>query len=350
MEPKTSGSRTKVGLQVIFGTGPVGCAAARHLLEQGLSVRMVNRSGRRPVGLLEDLAPDAQARLEFRAADVMDAVEARAVCAAATHIYHCMNVSYELWRRDLPVMHASLLGAAVAHGAVLAVAENLYMYDRAAAVISEDAPIDPPSRKGKLVRALHENLARAGRENGLAWVSVRASDFYGPGALLQSVFGTVRFLDPLFAGKRLGMIGNLDLPHTYTYVGDYGRALAIAALRPDAHGAAWIVPNDRTLTTREVAQMFFSAADRAPGLARIPRAAIAAAGLFSPLLRELLEVLHQKEQPYRVDGSRFSARFGLEPTRLEDGVRMTLEWYASTRSGSAPHGALRGAAIRPSAG
>jgi nucleoside-diphosphate-sugar epimerase len=274
----------------------------------------------------------------------MNAVQAHEAAAGATHLYHCVNVSYELWGRDLPVMHANLVGAAAAHGAVLAVAENLYMYDRAALVINEDAPVDPPSRKGRLVQSLHDNLARAGSESGLAWVSVRASDFYGPGALLQSVFGTTRFLDPLFSGKRPGMIGNPDLPHTYTYIGDYGRALAIAALRPEAHGAAWIVPNDRTLTTREVAQMFFSAAGRTPGLARIPRAAIAAAGLFSPLLREVLEVLHQKEQAYVVDGGRFSARFGLEPTPLEEGVRMTLEWYAST-----PNGALRGAAMGASA-
>jgi 2-polyprenyl-6-methoxyphenol hydroxylase-like FAD-dependent oxidoreductase len=60
METKTSTIRAKAGLQVIFGTGPVGCAAARHLLEQGLSVRMVNRSAKPPVGLLENLAPGLQ--------------------------------------------------------------------------------------------------------------------------------------------------------------------------------------------------------------------------------------------------------------------------------------------------
>jgi uncharacterized protein YbjT (DUF2867 family) len=104
MDTRSSKEPAKTGLQVIFGTGPVGCAAARHLLEEGLPVRMVNRSGRRPVGLFEDLAPDLLARLEFRAANVMDAAETRAAAAGATHIYHCVNVSYELWRRDLPAM------------------------------------------------------------------------------------------------------------------------------------------------------------------------------------------------------------------------------------------------------
>ena len=326
----------KAGLQVIFGTGPVGSAAARHLLEEGLPVRMVNRSGRRPVGLFEDLAPHLQARLEFRAADAMDAEEARAASQGATHIYHCAHVSYELWRRDLPVLHANLVDAAVSHGAVLAVAENLYMFARQLPVITEDSPIDPPSRKGRIVQALHQKLQAAGSERGLAWVSVRASDFYGPGAVLQSVFGTERFLDPLLSGRRPGVIGNPDLPHTFTYVEDYGRALAVAALRPDARGAAWIVPNDRTLTTRQVAAMFFAAADRAPGLTRIPRAVLVLAGLFNPTIREVVEVLHQKEEPYVVDGSRFGSRFGFEPTPLEEGVKRTLAWYEA-RSGAAEH-------------
>jgi nucleoside-diphosphate-sugar epimerase len=212
------------------------------------------------------------------------------------------------------------------------------MFRRNTVPINEDSPVDPPSRKGRMVQMLHESLERAGRERGLAWVSVRASDFYGPGARLQSVFGTVRFLDPLFSGRRPGVIGNPELPHTYTYVGDFGRTLAVAALRPDAHGAAWIAPNDRTVTTRKMAEMFFTAADRSPGLSRIPRLAIALAGLFNPAIREVLEVLHQKEEPYVVDGSRFSSRFGLEPTRLEEGVDRTLQWYRATR----------GPAVRPS--
>ena len=65
---------------------------------------------------------------------------------------------------------------------------------------------------------------------------MRASDFYGPGATEQSLFGTVRFLDPLFAGKPTLLIGDIDQPHSFTYVEDFGRALAVAALDPQAYG------------------------------------------------------------------------------------------------------------------
>jgi nucleoside-diphosphate-sugar epimerase len=208
------------------------------------------------------------------------------------------------------------------------------MYARGTGVINESTPEIPPSRKGKLQHGLHGRLIEAGERRGLKWVSVRASDFYGPGAILQSVFGTTRFLDPLFAGKRPGLLGDPDLPHTYTFVGDYGRALAHAALNPEAYGRAWIVPNDRTMTSREVARLFFAAAGRGTDVSRIPRVLLAALGPFRAVFRELGEVLYQKEERYVVDGSLFGSRFAFTPTPLEEGIRRTLEWYEGRRQ---PH-------------
>jgi nucleoside-diphosphate-sugar epimerase len=54
-------------------------------------------------------------------------------------------------------------------------------------------------------------------------------------------------------------------------------------------------------------------------------------GLFSPLLREIPEVLYQKEEPYVVDGGNFQRRFGFSPTTLEEGVRRTMAWYRALR-------------------
>ena len=320
---------------VIFGTGPVGCAAAGLLLDKGLSVRMVSRGGREPAGAFRSLPPERREKLSFLSVDAMDMAAVRAAARGATHVYYCVNASYEDWDKVLPVMRGNIVRAAAENGAVLAAAENLYMYAKGLPVIREEALIDPPSRKGGLMQRLHNELVAAGVEGGLRWTAVRASDFYGPGSTGQSLFGTERFLNPLFAGKRPLLWGNLDMPHTFTYVGDYGRALATAALSPDAHGKAWIVPNDRTVTTRQLARLFFDAAGfsngAAPKIQRLPRVGFAAAGLFSPLMREVLEVLYQKEEPYLVDGSRFRDAFGFVPTTLEEGVRRTLEWYRERR-------------------
>jgi len=313
----------------------VGCSAAGLLLERGHRVRMVNRSGNRPAGAFIRLSAERGANLDFISADARDLAAVRLATRGATHLYNCVNVMYQDWEKVLPIMHANILRAATENGAVLAAAENLYMYARGLPVIDDCASVDPPSRKGRLIRRLHETLVDAGNQEGLKWTTVRASDFYGPLATGQSLFGTERFLNPLFAGKRSMLWGKPDMPHTYTYVEDYGRALAVAALAPEAYGKAWIVPNDRTVTTGELAQLFFEAAGfangKAPKILWMPRAGFAIAGLFSPLMREVLEVLYQKEEPYVVDGSKFRKTFGFEPTPLEEGVRRTLEWYELTK-------------------
>jgi len=290
---------------------------------------MVNRSGKLPPAWAGAKAPG----LDVASADAMDASAVSAVSAGASHIYNCLHAPYNMWEQILPSLYSNLISAAATAGAVLGIAQNLYMYARGVSVINEEARVDPPSRKGRLILRLHETLEEAGARSGLRWTTVRASDFYGPLATEQSLFGTVRFLDPMFAGKRGLLIGNIDQPHTYTYVGDYGRALATAALRSEALGRAWIVPNDRTLTTRALAEMFFAAAGRPPRIRRASRGALAVLGLFNPVIREIPEVLYQKEEPYVVDGSRFASTFGFAPTPLEEGVRRTLEWYRRWSAG-----------------
>ncbi len=314
-------------VHVIFGNGPVGSAAARSLLEKGFRVRIACRSGRRPPVLFDELPADLAQRFEFVVADATNREDTLRAAQGASHIYHCANVLYQDWWRLLPPIQENLVAAALQERAVLAVSENLYMYARGVPVIDDTTPEIPPTRKGLLRKELHEQLVSAGTSQGLAWTSVRASDYYGPGAKLQSMFGTQLFLDPLFNGGRPRVVGALDQPHSVTYVEDYGRALAVAALDPRARGRSWIVPNDRSRTTREVAQVFFDAAGRKKTLGVIPRPLIAAAGIFNPLLREVVEMLYQKEEPYVVDGSRFAAAFSFTPTPLEEGVRRTLAWY-----------------------
>jgi nucleoside-diphosphate-sugar epimerase len=268
--------------------------------------------------------------LEYASADALDAHAAVEAGSGASHIYHTVNAPYPDWQRVLPAIQQNIIAAARHHGAVLAVTENLYAYARGAAVIDENTPEVPSTRKGLLRKELHDRLVEAGGQGGVTWTSVRASDYYGPGATLQSVFGTQLFLDALYNGKRPRVVGDPDQPHTYTYVGDYGRALAVAALDPHAYGQAWIVPNDRTMSARQAAEIFFQEAGKRTRLSRIPHAVIAAAGVFSPLLRELTEMLYQKEEPYVVDGSRFAAQFDFAPTPFEEGVRRTIAWYEAT--------------------
>lgn len=79
--------------------------------------------------------------------------------------------------------------------------------------------------------------ALAAHDQGRVRVAIgRAADFYGPfvtdSALGERVFG------PLIAGKTAQLVGDIDQPHTYTFVGDFGEALAVLGEHDKADGQA----------------------------------------------------------------------------------------------------------------
>ena len=72
------------------------------------------------------------------------------------------------------------------------------------------------------------------------WPSSRASDFVGPG-VRGSAFGN-RFFDPLRVGKPAQTAGNVDVPHSVTYVPDLAEALVRVAEDDRSWGRAWHAP------------------------------------------------------------------------------------------------------------
>ncbi|MEI6877015.1 MAG: hypothetical protein WCL50_18025, partial [Spirochaetota bacterium] len=77
-------AKEELGLQVVFGMGPVALATARSLLEKGLRVRMLSRSGKAPTDFSASLGADAADRLEIGRVDAMDRAAVLAAAKGAT--------------------------------------------------------------------------------------------------------------------------------------------------------------------------------------------------------------------------------------------------------------------------
>jgi nucleoside-diphosphate-sugar epimerase len=307
-------------LAVILGAGPVGVSVAQQFLDRGVAVRFVTRSGR-PVGL-----PGT----ETVAGDIRDKATLVAASAGATILVHAVGIGYQDWARDLPPMHEAVLATAEATGAVAVFVENLYSYSAGASPLNEASPEVAPTRKGALRKALSEQWLKAHQEGRIRGVSVRASDYWGPGATrtLNSHFGS-RFFPELEAGKPVTFLGNPDASHSYTYLPDFARALADVALDPTAWGQIWVSPSLAPTTARTVALKFAQAAGRTVKVGRYPRPVVRLLGLFNPLIREVVEMLYQFEETFTVDASRFEARFGWKATDLDTAVRQTWEAHLS---------------------
>jgi nucleoside-diphosphate-sugar epimerase len=315
-------------LHVVFGTGPLGRSVMWELLKRGKKVRMVNRSGR---------MTDLPVGVEVVAANVYDPAQSRAAADGAVVVYNCVAPAYSgaAWETDLPRMWRNILEAAKETGARLVIGDNLYMYDQAAGPIREDRPMCATTRKGRARAKAVEAMLQAHREGRVRVTFGRGSDFFGPYATDQSHLGS-RVFPALLEGQPVSLIGDIDLPHTLTYIEDFGKALVILGQRDEAFGQVWHVPNAPTQTKREVLELAAKLAAKPLKIQTLRGFALGAASLFVPVLREVREMLYQFERPYLVDSSKFVQAFGDFHTPMEEALRRTLGWYGQLTSRAKP--------------
>jgi len=304
--------------QVIFGSGPLAQAVMRALLKSGKPIKMVNRSGKRPA--------EAAEAVEVIAGDAYQPEFTRPVCKGAAAVYQCAQPAYHQWVKLFPSLQAAILEGAAANAAKLIVAENLYMYgDTNGQPFHEGLPYAARTRKGKVRAEMSQALLEAHRTGKVRVAMGRGADFYGPGVLGSSL--GERTIIPMLQGKPAEVTGSLDQPHTYTYINDFGKALAILGEREEALGQAWHVPNPPTLTQRELVGLFFKEAGLEPKFSVMGRPMLMLGGMFIPAAREVVEMLYEFEKPFRVETAKFIQAFGNIATSHETAVKETLAWY-----------------------
>lgn len=301
-------------LHGIFGTGPVGLATAGALLKRGHQVRLVNRSGQAEV----------PAGAELVAADALNPAQAKAAVAGASVVYGCAQPAYTRWPKDFPPLQRAILDAVADAGAKLVLADNLYMYGDVNSPIHETLPYAATTRKGKVRAAMAEEALAAHKEGKVRVAIGRASDFYGP-FVLESALGN-RVFGPLLQGKPAQLVGDIDQPHSYTFIGDFGEALVILGERDEADGQAWHVPNAATRSTREIVTKAFELAGQTPKMSGMGRLMMRVGGIFIPGARETVEMMYEFEKPFVVDDSKFKRTFGDLSTGFEEGLEQTLAW------------------------
>ncbi len=308
-----------MSFHLVVGHGPAGAATARLLAEQGHEVRVVTRGGR-PAG-------PAVEGIGHLALDASDPARLTQAARGAVAIHGCAAPPLAQWAAQWPALTSALCAAAEDSGAVLVMLGNLYGYGPVEGPLTEDLPPAATGPKGR-VRAAGWEQARALHEAGrIRAVEVRASDFFGPGVTDGGHLAS-RAMPNLLKGRPVAVLGDPDTPHSWTYLPDVARAMAELATEERAWGRPWHVPTAPALPVRAMVERLAAEAGTGPvAVRRLSPVLLGAAGLFSPLVRELREVRYQFDRPFVMDSSAYEAAFTLRATPLEQQLEATVGWW-----------------------
>lgn len=305
-------------LHVIFGTGPVGLSLAEELLARSKRVRLVNRSGKGQIPLGAELVAGDASRLSI----------VQELSRGAAVIYNATHAPYEQWPEILPRFQENMIESAATAGAKLVVIDTLYVYGEThGQPMTEAMPYAATSRKGRLRAELTWGYLQAHRTGKVRVALGRAADFFGP-RVLNSSLGQYVFPAAL-SGQPILTLGNIDLPHSYSYMPDIARSLVVLGEREEALGQDWLLPVAPAVSTREVSQLIEQALGHPLQLFSVPSIEQARElGIFDETFAsEYRELFYQYTEPQIVDARAIEHAFGLHATPLEEALRTTIRWY-----------------------
>lgn len=303
---------------LVVGAGPVGSTTAVRLADIGHRVTVLSRSGRGP----------AHPGVDLVVGDANDPDTLARHLDGSGALVNAANPPYHRWPQDWPPLHRAMCTASERTGALLVVMDNLYAFGAGAAMpMREDSPLHPTGHKGAVRAEMATSLMEAHAAGRLRAAIVRASDFYGPG-VRTSAFAD-RVVPQVIAGKKVSLLGSLDVPHVVSYMPDVAATIAAVITRPHAAGHTWLVPNSPAVTQRQVVEAFARAAGTTVKVSAVPRIAITVGGLVVPLFRELKETWYQFTEPWTTDSTRTETELGVAPTSLDEGAAATVAWWRS---------------------
>jgi nucleoside-diphosphate-sugar epimerase len=237
-----------------------------------------------------------------------DAASLRAAVRGMDTLIHMVGVPYDAFHLHPRLMRA-VVEAAEAEGVrrVLLIG-TAYPFGRPqAARVDESHPRMPHTFKGQMRKEQEDILMEADARGALRGLILRLPDFYGPGVERS-------FLADLFAaaaaGRRAKVVGPIDTPHEFVFVPDVGPVVAALLAREDAFGRTYNLAGAGTITIREVARQAFALAGRAPKLMVANKTMLRLAGLFDPVMRELVEMHYLMTEPVIFDGSALERAIG----------------------------------------
>ncbi len=308
------------GTVLILGAnGRFGRAATRAFVQKGWNVRVATRTGEGPhLSGIRHLACDVNNR-----SDVVTAADGVDV------IVHAAHPPFVQWATKMPEQTANVIAAGLSSGATVMIPGNVYGYGaHAPVVLDENTAPAPTTRKGVIRVDMERSFADAA-ESGLRTIILRGGDFIERKK-------TGNWFDSQIANKAHKGIftypGSMDAVHAWAYLPDMARAMVgladICGTLPKFSSFGF---EGYSLTGRELKAAVAVTVTRPLKLRSVPWGVLRLMGVFSPLMREVIEMRYLWDVPHRIDGTELRKTLpDFQPTPLSMAMRDALAMEGSS--------------------
>lgn len=303
-------------LHTILGAnGNIAQIVSNELNKKGIKVRQFSRNPKN-VNESDELAPG----------DLLDSLAVNNAVSGAEVVYLLAGIKYstKIWEEEWPIIMENTIEACLANQAKLVFFDNMYAYDPSkVGHLTEETPMNPESRKGKVRKEILDMLWDAVKSKKLTALVARAADFYGPGA--SNSFLNELVINRMKNGKAPQWLYSGDKKHSFTYIPDAGKATAFLALQKDSWNQNWHLPTDPAFPTgNEITAIVNKELGTNFKLQVMPSWVVSLLGVFMSIMKEIKELKYQTAEDYCFDSSKIEKKYGLKPTPIEKGLKESL--------------------------
>jgi len=305
---------------IVGATGAVGKALAAEFARAGTPFRVVARSEeklRRDFGQYGDL-------VEYRVADLQDPLTAAAATKDIDLVFYTVGVPYTHFSLHPKLTRTALDAATASRVKRFVLVGTVYPYGiPRTEFVDESHPREPNTFKGRMRKDQEDLVLAADGRDGLRTTILRPPDFYGPESELSYASDIFK---AALEGRPANVIGPVDTPHEFVFVPDLAKTLIALSNHEAAYGQSWNLAGPGVITTKQFAEMVFTAAGQKLRLRVAGKRTLNMLGIFKPMLREIAEMNYLWTTPVKLDDSRLRRLLPeLRKTSYEEGIRLTLE-------------------------
>jgi len=304
--------------QTILGAGgPIGIELAKALKDYTSEIRLVSRNPKK-VNTTDTLFP---ADLTVKE-NIFKAVEGSGI----TYVTIGFPYKIKVWEQNWIPFIQNVIAACLAHKSKLVFFDNVYAIGGDNVKhITENSPISPTSKKGKIRAEVDTLILDNIDKNNLQAIIARAPDFFGGTAKQNSIMMNLVY-DNLVKGKKAQWFCNSKVVHSMGYVPDLAKGMAILGNTPQAFNQIWNLPTDtQKIMGEEWINLFAAAMGTKNSYSVIPGWLIGTLGFFIPAMKEIAEMSYQYDRDYYFDSTKFNDYFHFTPTSNSVAVKQAIE-------------------------